>query len=185
MREMTAAELAQVNIYSDEVLECPWPFFERLREQAPVLKHEASGIYQVSSRDLVIEAASDPDTFSNVISHALHGKAATSKAVQEVMATGYARPAMLHTSDPPVHTRSRKLVNKAFTMRRVNGMADEIRTTVDRLIDRFAARGSVELLSEFAQPLPLLIILRQLGVPDTELERARSFNEAFAAQFFF
>ncbi len=183
MLNQRQAELARVNIYGQDVLECPWEFFRQLREHAPVLRHEPSGIYQVSSLDLVTQVASDPETFSNVISHALHGKAATSERVRAVMAEGYERVQTLHTADPPIHTRSRKLVNKAFTMKRVNAMSDEIAGTVDRLIDRFAERGACEFLSEFAQPLPLLIILRQLGVPESDLDLAIGFNNAFAAQY--
>ena len=178
----SSQELAKVDIYSEDVLENPWAFFEELRTCAPVLRHEASGVYQVSTAELVMQVVADHATFSNAISHALHGKAASSEAVKNVMARGYERPATLHTADPPVHTRSRKLVNQAFSPRRVDAMSDQITQTVDELIDKFAARGKCEFLSEFAQPLPLLIIMRQLGVPDAEMERARFFNAAFAAQ---
>lgn len=183
MDDSTAPPLGRVDIYAGDLLESPWAYFERLRDEAPVLRHEPSGIYQVSSMALVIEAAADSETYSNVISHALHGKAAVTERVRAVMAEGYERVQTLHTADPPIHTRSRKLVNKAFTMKRVNAMAEDIAAVADRLIDAFVARGSCEFLGEFAQPLPLLIILRQLGVPDEDLDLALGFNEAFAAQY--
>ena len=179
----SARHLGAVDIYDSATIECPWSYFDRLRNEAPVCRHDASGIYQVSSYDLVTQVCADHATFSNVISHVLHGTAAVSARVQEVMAQGFGRPATLQTADPPIHTRSRKLVNKAFTLRRVNAVAEEITAVADELIDKFAARGRCEFVSEFAQPLPMLIILRQLGVPDADMPMAKSFNDAFAAQF--
>lgn len=183
MTDSASVALSEVNIHDAGLLECPWSFFSRLRNEAPVLKHEESGIYQVSSYDLVTQATADPGTFSSLISHALHGRAAVSERVKAAMAEGYPRPATLQTADAPIHTRSRKIVNKAFTLRRVDAMADEITKLADLLVDKFAARGSCEFVSEFAQPLPMMMILRQLGVPESEMEMARAFNDAFAAQF--
>jgi cytochrome P450 len=184
---MTATDvqtpLDQVDIYDPDLLECPHAFYRRLRDEAPVLKDAASGIYQVSSYGLATQALMDHKTFSSVISHALHGKSVASEKVRAVMAEGYERPQTLQTADQPIHTRSRKLVDKAFTMKRVNEMTTEIAVIVDQLIDGFAGRGSVEFVTEFAQPLPLLIIAKQLGVPLEDLPKFRTWSDAFAAQF--
>lgn len=175
--------LAKVDIYDPELLECPHSFYTRLRSEAPVLKDEATGIYQISSYELASKALMDHATFSSVISHALHGKSVASDAVKAVMAEGYPRPQILQTADQPIHTRSRKMVDKAFTMKRVNEMIPEITAIVDELIDGFANSGTVEFVTEFAQPLPLLIIAGQLGVPLEDLPKFRIWSDAFAAQF--
>ena len=183
MNEAVSNSLAQTDIYDPEVIECPFPFFRRLREEAPVLRDEATGIYQISTYELASKALMDSKSFSNVISHALHGKSSASDKVQTIMAEGYPRPAALHTADGQMHTRSRKLVDRAFTGKRVNEMERRIVEIVDELIDRFATKGSVEFVSEFALLLPLIVIAEQLGVPAADLPKFRQWSDAFAAQF--
>lgn len=178
-----SADLSQVDIYDRELIECPWAFFKRLREEAPVVRHDASGIYQISSYELATKALMDTANFSSVISHVLHGKSNKSARVLEVMAEGYERPATLQTADAPIHTRSRKIVNKAFTPKRVTGMADEITATVDALIDGFAKDGRVEFMRGFALPLPMTIVAGQLGVPLEDMPKFRAWSDAFASQF--
>ncbi|MCD0483894.1 cytochrome P450 [Streptacidiphilus sp. ASG 303] len=67
--------------------------------------------------------------------------------------------------DPPDHTRLRRLVSKAFTPRRVAEFEPRVQQLTDRLIDSFAARGSADLIHEFAFPLPIHAICDLLGVP--------------------
>jgi cytochrome P450 len=67
--------------------------------------------------------------------------------------------------DPPDHTRLRRLVSKAFTPRRVAEFEPRVQNLTDRLIDSFAARGSADLIHEFAFPLPIYAICDLLGVP--------------------
>ncbi|MFF7632511.1 cytochrome P450 [Kitasatospora sp. NPDC008050] len=67
--------------------------------------------------------------------------------------------------DPPDHTRLRRLVSKAFTPRTVAEFEPRVQQLTDRLIDGFAARGSADLIHEFAFPLPIYAICDLLGVP--------------------
>ena len=67
--------------------------------------------------------------------------------------------------DAPDHTRIRSLVNKAFTARRVEGLRPHIQDVVDGLLDAVAARGEMEVIADFAYPLPATIICELLGVP--------------------
>src|SRR5207302_1747188 len=67
--------------------------------------------------------------------------------------------------DPPDHTRLRALVSKAFTPKRVEALAGRVRELVDELLDPPAARGHIELMGEFAYPLPARVICELLGVP--------------------
>ncbi|WP_306999372.1 cytochrome P450 family protein [Amycolatopsis thermophila] len=74
---------------------------------------------------------------------------------------------MLNT-DPPDHTRLRKLVNKAFTARTVARLRPRIEQITDDLLDAMAARGRVDLLDAFAYPLPITVICELLGIPESE-----------------
>ena len=69
----------------------------------------------------------------------------------------------LLTDDPPVHSRFRALVNKAFSARRVATLKPRIRQISNELIDRFIGDGKVELVSQFAVGLPMAVIADALG----------------------
>ncbi|MBW3098896.1 cytochrome P450 [Pseudohoeflea coraliihabitans] len=68
--------------------------------------------------------------------------------------------------EPPAHTRLRTLVNRAFVARQVEQMRPEIATLADRLIDTFIADGGVELLSRYAEIIPVTVIARMLGIAE-------------------
>lgn len=68
-------------------------------------------------------------------------------------------------ADPPDHTRLRSLVSKAFTPKRVAALEPRITDLVDEMLDDLAPKGGVELMSEFAYPLPARVICELLGVP--------------------
>ncbi|MCP3820488.1 cytochrome P450 [Streptomyces sp. A3M-1-3] len=71
-------------------------------------------------------------------------------------------------SDPPKHTRLRKLVSSQFTPRRVESLRPQIQDIVDTLLDGCATRKPVDLLPAFAFPLPITVICELLGVPTDE-----------------
>ena len=77
-------------------------------------------------------------------------------------------------NDPPLHTRVRKLLAAAFTPRAIAAMEPRIVATVDRLLDGMAAKGRVDLLSDFASSLPLEVVCTMLGVPPDEREPLRA-----------
>jgi cytochrome P450 len=68
-------------------------------------------------------------------------------------------------SDPPVHTRLRRLVSRAFIPRRIRELEPKIREFTDRLLDRAAGRGSIDIMADLANPLPVMVIAHMLGVP--------------------
>lgn len=68
-------------------------------------------------------------------------------------------------SDPPVHTRLRRLVSRAFTPRRIRDLEPKIREFTNSLLDRAAARGGLDVMADLANPLPVMVISHMLGVP--------------------
>ena len=92
----------------------------------------------------------------------------------EVVAEGLPGPAFARhmlVVDPPDHTRLRRLVAAAFSVRRIEGLRPHVQTIVDDLLDDVAARGPesrVDLVESFAFPLPFTVICELLGVPEAE-----------------
>jgi unspecific monooxygenase len=68
--------------------------------------------------------------------------------------------------EPPEHTRLRTLVNRAFVSRHVEKMKPEIETLANGLIDAFEKDGRTELLSSFADVIPVTMIARMIGIPE-------------------
>ena len=68
-------------------------------------------------------------------------------------------------SDPPDHERLRRLVNKAFTARRVEQLRPRITAITAGLLDDMSTQREVDLLAAFAFPLPVTVICELLGVP--------------------
>ncbi|MFF5212057.1 cytochrome P450 [Streptosporangium sp. NPDC000396] len=88
-------------------------------------------------------------------------------------------PALAHNmlnSDPPDHTRLRRLVVKAFTPRRTESLRPRIQEITDGLIDAMAARGHADLLDDFAFPLPIIVICELLGVPAEDRDDFREWS---------
>jgi cytochrome P450 PksS len=81
--------------------------------------------------------------------------------------------------DVPDHTRLRGLVNKAFTARMVESLEPRVESIAHQLLDRVAARGHMDLIDEFAFPLPIIVIAELLGIPPADRNRFRSWSHAF------
>ncbi|MEV4066831.1 cytochrome P450 family protein [Nonomuraea dietziae] len=80
-------------------------------------------------------------------------------------------------SDPPDHTRLRRVVSKAFTPRRIERLRPRVQAITDELIDAFEG-DTVELIDAFAFPLPIIVICELLGVPDRDRADFRRWSGA-------
>jgi cytochrome P450 len=94
----------------------------------------------------------------------------------------FAGAATMLTSDPPVHTRLRRLVSRDFTPRRINDFGPRIREIVAGLVDGIADRGGeFDLVSELANPLPVTVIAELLGVPPGNYDEFKRWSDAVVA----
>lgn len=82
--------------------------------------------------------------------------------------------------DPPEHTRLRSLVNKAFTARMVERLYPRIEVLADELLDRVQGGGVLDIIADFASPLPITVIAELLGVPPEDQERLRGWSVTIA-----
>jgi unspecific monooxygenase len=87
--------------------------------------------------------------------------------------------------EPPEHTRLRTLVNRAFVTRHVEKMKPEIAELANLLIDRFEHRGEVELLSAFADIIPVTMIARMIGIPEEMGPQLLKWSHAYVRMYMF
>ncbi|GGX34564.1 cytochrome P450 [Streptomyces lomondensis] len=83
-------------------------------------------------------------------------------------------------SDPPKHTRLRRIVGTTFTPKRVESLRPKVQEITDELLDRCPASEPVNLLQEFCFPLPLHVICELLGVPENERRQAQEWSATVA-----
>jgi cytochrome P450 len=89
--------------------------------------------------------------------------------VLEVLAEGWPDMPIIVESDPPLHTRIRRPISRAFTPRRIAEMEPRIREIAEALVDGFADDGEADVVDRFAWPLPLQVIGELVGVPEGDL----------------
>jgi cytochrome P450 len=87
------------------------------------------------------------------------------------------------TADPPVHTRLRRLVSKAFTPSRVRELEGRIRDITNDLLDRSTRKKELEAMAEFANPLPVIVIAELLGVSPADHERFKQWSNDLIGSF--
>ena len=150
---------------SPEVSACPYPFYDRAREQTPAFPVTSMGGVLLTRYEDVCAAALDHASFTS--RRPVMG--AGDPEFEEIRAQGYPPVAALVTCDPPEHSRYRKLVTKPFTPSASLRHEPLIRGTISSLIDAFEAQGRVELMSQFAIPFPTAVIGAILGVPEDGL----------------
>src|ERR671912_2389274 len=80
--------------------------------------------------------------------------------------------------DPPDHTRLRALVHKAFTPRLVERMRGRVQSLADELLDEVTPKGEMELIADYALPLPMTIITEILGVPAADSHKFHKWSKA-------
>lgn len=176
--------LHQINAFDPEILQDPYPYFARLRDEAPVFRDPNTGIVSVSTYALIQKVNTQPRVFSNNFGEQLRSGNAAAIDPDElaILSKGVLVKNTMLTADPPDHTRYRKLAMKAFTYKRVEIMGEYVARVSNALIDRFAADGHCEFKGAFANHLPMTVIADSLGVPRDDMDRFHLWSEAFVAQ---
>jgi len=136
----------------------PHDRFTRMRSQPGLTWHpyESSGFWAVTRHGDVKEASKRSDVFSSGLGHT---------NLWDLQPDALeARRSILDT-DPPDHTRLRRLVSKAFTPRAIRRWEDLTRQITEELLDEYLAAGGGDWVAMVAAPLPIRVILTILGVP--------------------
>ena len=157
---------AEFSPLTGEQVEDPYAFYARARAEEPVFFSPKFQMWFVTRYDDIDTILSDPATFSS--KGTIPPYPEFSLAVRAAL-DGYRPPQNLINMDPPEHTSLRRLVQQAFSPRRVAGLADMVREIAAGLVADFADAGHADLISQLAYPLPLTVIFRVLGVPPQDI----------------
>jgi cytochrome P450 len=158
--------LSDINLMDPAVLKCPYHFDRSLREQAPVYKDPTTGIFVVSTYDLVREAHKTPEVFSNEFVLALGSKNKIDEDVAEAMKRTYnLGKGTLLTLDDPQHKTYRESVREFFLAPNVAKYTDWIRERSQNLVEGLPSDQPFNFIEEFTRPLPLSVIMHVLGMP--------------------
>lgn len=177
---MATAATELPEFFDPQVIEEPFGWYRQALAAGPMAKAAGGTAHLVLSHRLVSEAAGRPGDFSSDFGAMMKGTRRHSPEIEAIEAEGWPQVDTMLTADPPVHTRFRKLVNLAFSMPRVNAMEAEIRTIVDALLDRLDGRAAIEFVHDFAVPLPVTIIARQIGMDEGDIPDVKRWSDAFA-----
>lgn len=160
------------NPFAYEMHEDPYPTYARLRDEAPCYHNEEMGFWALSRFDDVLEGYRDWASFTSTKGVALEEVGSSSA------------PSMIGM-DPPVQTKLRKLVVRAFNPRRVGALVPRVRALTTRFLDDWieagagAGGGPIEgdLIARFAALLPSDVISTLLGAPPEDHTRLRIWTE--------
>jgi cytochrome P450 len=165
-----------------EFREDPYEFFHLLREHEPV--HQTPfGVYLVSRHADAAAIVRDPHLSTNQQNSDLFRAFAEANPPSEDDAVGQMNNVVMLFMDPPDHTRLRSLVSKAFTPKMVERLRARVQDIVDERLDAVEARGEsrMDVVTDLAYPLPVVIICELLGVPPADHATFQSWSSELAA----
>ena len=169
MTQVTADQLTMREVIAD-----PYSAYRQLREQSPF-------------NYIFVPAGSQPGLEQPIKAWAFLKFNDVYGALRDHETFSSARPAkwaqifpglVLIEDDPPRHTRFRRLVNKAFTVRRIEALTPWITAVANELIDHLHA-GENDIVPAYAVPLPVKVIARLLGIPGEDYETFKRWSDAF------
>ena len=157
----------------------PYPQYAALRAADPVHFSLALQAWVLTSYEECALVLRDDETFSSSSNTASGQLAEVLQQQRREFPLGET-PTVLN-SDPPVHTRLRSLLNRAFTPRAIEGLRPRIEEVAASLLDDVdASGGRFDVAGGFAQPLPIIVIAELLGVPPEDRDRFKRWSVAIA-----
>ncbi|MDQ6625642.1 MAG: cytochrome P450 [Verrucomicrobiota bacterium] len=169
------SSLSLVRLLEPEVLANPYPLYQKLRTEDPVHWDRFMQTWVVTR-------------YADVI-HVLHTFSADrTPSPEQLTAMGLAgmnpiaevMVKQMLFMDAPAHTRLRGLASVAFTPNRVRALRDSIQRIVDELLDCVVADGKMDLIADFAAPMPAIVTARMLGVPREDHAKLKTWSADFA-----
>ncbi len=159
-----------IALFEDEFIQDPYPLYERMHRTGHVHRIGESDFYAVCSWQAVNEAVARCDDFSSNLTATMMyqpGGAVTPFVIGELGGPTQA----LATADEPAHAFHRKALLPQLAAKRIRGFESFITETFSRLWGADAQAGGIEWMSAIANRLPMMIVGRIIGVPDTDIDQ--------------
>lgn len=157
----------------------PYPLYRKLRATQPVRLDPVAPVWVITSYAHTLAMLKDTRFRKDPFAQERLPRGAREQLGLTVSAA--ARASFEQTSmlflDPPQHTRIRSIFNKAFTPRRIESLGPRIQAITDRMIDAVAARGEMDLMRDFAAPLPVTVIAELLGFPPADYAKIKKWSD--------
>ena len=154
-----------------DFFEHPYEVYRWLREEAPVYHNEQIGFWALSRYDDCVDAHRDVATYTSTrgLTLAQLTSAEFGRVVEHV--------GSMIMMDPPMHDRMRKLVNRAFTPRRIAEWEPVVQQVIGGLLDALDGSGSFDAVVDFSGPFPVEVICTIMGVPAGDRQQIRHWTD--------
>jgi cytochrome P450 len=175
------AQITFQDFLAQETKRDPYSFCNKLREQGPLIPiddfYRMGKGWIITNYDDALAILKDPRFIKDARKILAFQETTIAKVDSPLASLTTWRKDML-TSDPPDHTRLRNLVSKAFTPRMIEQLRPRIQQIADELLDAVQDQGKMELIEQFAFPLPITVISEMLGIPASDRQRFRRWTQA-------
>ncbi|MGH7987518.1 MAG: cytochrome P450, partial [Candidatus Binataceae bacterium] len=165
---MAETEAVYFNPWDAEFRANPYPHYKPLMTGPPRNLDLFMPMTLVARYQDVVQVLHDHEHFSSVM---------PKLPIFEEQRQLFGEAATVLFSDPPVHTRLRRLVTRAFTPRRIANLEGHIRSVTNQLLDKVVSSGRFELMNDVAAPLPVMVIAGMLDVPSTDYARFKYWSD--------
>lgn len=155
--------------------EDPYPFYIRARREEPIMYCPDLDAWIVTRYKDIQEILLQPATFSS--SNTLTSPVTFSPRALDELVKGFLPIPIVLNTDGPDHARHRAPLTKALAPARIRALEPFVREVANRLVDAFIAQQRAEMISQFAYPLALEVVLTLLGIPSEDIEQTRQWSQ--------
>lgn len=181
------SEFDSVDFFTDlSLIADPYPYFDHLRARCPVLPRPDQGVMAITGHSEALAVYKDP-AFSSCVSVAgpfsglpFEPEGDDIGDLIEQHRSQIPMSEHIVTQDPPEHARTRGLLSRLLTPKRLKENEDFMWRLADRQLDEFLSQGRCEFLDQYARPFSGLVIADLLGVP---IEDHEEFRDVFSGKF--
>ena len=187
-----------ISFFDPEVNRCPYPAYQALRDHAPVWQDPVTGMFIVTRYEDIKMILMEPLIYTNRVGSAagmtekarrpsspeeaaaLEAEEEWARKIQQVyVEEGWETVGTLDALDSPEHEELRRMFAGAFRPSRIAKLDPYVESLTTQLMDSFINEGSCEWVSQYAVPVPLYTIGKQMGVPEKDMPKIKEWTDAW------
>jgi cytochrome P450 len=168
------------DLFTSEAIADPYTYFRRLREEDPVHWNEKYGVWIITRYDDVVWLVRHPELFSSEVFKRDPREPYPPIQESDLGMVNFVRAFFgdfFIQHDRPEHTEMRRVVHGYFTPKSMERWRSLVQSAITDLLDQAEAQGRMDVMRDFATPLPLLVIAQMLGMPWQDRKFLRELSE--------